>query len=69
MTPKDPRTPEEKVAIERYWAARTRFERALLATPPELLGLTSNEIEQMIADIDPPRLERPRPRRRVVTPK
>lgn len=64
MTPKEPRTPEEKVAIERYWAARTKFERVLLATPPELLGLTSDDIERIIADIDPPSLERPKPKRR-----
>jgi hypothetical protein len=69
MTPKEPRTPEEKVAMERYWTARTKFERVLLATPPELLGLTSDDIEQVISDIDPPRLERPKPRPRVAASK
>jgi hypothetical protein len=69
MTAKEPRTPEEMAAMERYWAARTKFERVLLTTPPQLLGLTSDDTEQMIADIDPPGLERPKPRRRVVRPK
>ena len=69
MTPKEPRTPEEKAAMERYWVARTKFERVLLATPPELLGLTSDDIEQIVIDIDPPGLERPKPRPRVTASK
>jgi hypothetical protein len=62
MTPKPARTPEEKVALHAYWRAREKFERVLRAMPPELLGLTSEGIEQMLAHIDPPGLERPKPK-------
>lgn len=72
MTPREPRTPEEEAALRRYWAARLQFERVLKQTPPELLGLQDSswfDVEQYLADLDLPGLERPKPRLRVVESK
>jgi hypothetical protein len=43
---------------------RIEFERVMRETPPELLGLTSDEEESMLSDIDPPCLAWPRVERR-----
>ena len=73
MTPRPPQNAKEEAALARYWQARLRFERVLRKTPPELLGLQDGwgleSVEQQLASIDLPGLERPKPRPRVVASK
>ena len=44
----------QRSIIARYWRARRVFERVLRETPPELLGLAPEGLEQLLADIDLP---------------
>jgi hypothetical protein len=39
-------------AKARYWCARLEFERVLKETPPEALELTSDDVEQMLFDLE-----------------
>ena len=59
MTPKSADTLEKEVALHAYWRAREKFERVLRNA--ELIGLTSDDVKQMLAAIDRPGLKRPKP--------